>query len=82
MSACCCRESKSHRNLSVSVPHFDERTERERSVPIVSANLLGFDLERIQRILLSKRLSRIVRLRGARSTAKAGDAHSRNAPVW
>ena len=37
--------------------HFDERTGEERSLPIVSANMLRFDLERIQRILLSKRLS-------------------------
>jgi hypothetical protein len=61
--------------------HFDERTAEERSLPIVSAKMLRFDLERIQRILLSKRLSKIVRSRGARSPAKAGDAHSRNAPV-
>ena len=37
--------------------HFDERTGEERSLPIVSANMLRFDLERIQRMLLSKRLS-------------------------
>jgi hypothetical protein len=47
----------------------------------VSAKMLCFDLERIPLILLSKRLSRIVQPRGARSPAKAGDAHRSIAPV-
>ncbi|HSL03026.1 MAG TPA: hypothetical protein VK901_05755 [Nitrospiraceae bacterium] len=42
----------------------------------------AFDLECIQRILLSKRLSRIARPRGARSPAKAGGAPSPKAPDW
>ena len=44
------------------------------------SKMLRFDLERVQRIFLAKGLSRIVRPRGARSPAKAGDAHRRNAP--
>jgi len=43
--------------------------------------MLRFDLERVQRIFLAKGLPRIVRPRGARPPATAGDAHSRNAPV-
>ncbi len=43
--------------------------------------ILRFDLARVQRIFLAKGLSTIVRLRSARSPAKAGDAHSRKAPV-
>ena len=46
------------------------------------SKILRFDLERVQRIFLAKGLSRIVRPRGARSPARAGDAHSRPAPVW
>ena len=43
--------------------------------------MLRFYLERVQRIFLAKGLPRIVRPRGARPPAPAGDAHSRNAPV-
>ncbi len=44
------------------------------------STMLRVDLERVQRILLARGLSRIVRHRSARSPAPAGGAHSRNAP--
>lgn len=50
---------------------------KEVALELVSyrvSKILRFDLERIQRIFLLKRLSRIARSRGARSPAKAGDA--------
>ena len=45
------------------------------------SKMLRFDLERIQRISQTQGLTRIARPGGARPPAKAGDAHSRNAPV-
>jgi hypothetical protein len=45
------------------------------------SNMLRFDLDRVQRILLANGLSTIVRPRGARSAAPAADAHSSIAPV-
>ena len=42
---------------------------------------LHFDLDRVQRILLAKVLSTIVGRSGARSAARAADAHSSIAPV-
>jgi hypothetical protein len=45
------------------------------------SQMLRFDLERVQRIFLAKGLSRIIRPRGARLPANAGDARSKNAPV-
>ena len=44
------------------------------------SKMLRFDLERVQRIFLAKGLSRIVRPRGARPPAKAGDAPSKTPP--
>jgi excisionase family DNA binding protein len=44
------------------------------------SKMLRFDLERVQRIFLAKGLPRIVRHRRARPPARAGGAHSRNAP--
>ena len=45
------------------------------------SKMLRFDLERVQRIFLAKGLSMIVRPRAARPPARAGGAHSPNAPV-
>ena len=45
------------------------------------SKMLRFDLERVQRIFLTKGLSRTVRPRAARPPANAGIAPRRTAPV-
>ncbi len=67
--------------LGVSVQSI-RRAYWRGEIPIYRiSKMLRFDLDRAQRNFLAKGLLRIVRPRGARSPARAGGAHSRNAPV-
>ena len=66
--------------LGVSVQSI-RRAYWRGEIPAYRINtMLRFDLDRVQRIFLTKGLSRIVRPRDARPAAPAGDAHSRTPP--